>query len=56
MMTSELIYKYLKKQNLSNWVIELNNNRKYNNIIVIPALDELPNITKPTSFNLKKFQ
>ena len=44
MKTPELISKYLKKQDLSNWRIELNNPIKYNNIIVIPALDELQNI------------
>jgi hypothetical protein len=44
MKTPELISKYLKKQDLSCWKIELNNSIKYNNIIVVPALDELQNI------------
>ena len=44
MIKSDLISKYLKKQDLSNWRIELNDIKKFNNIIVIPALAELNNI------------
>ena len=44
MKTPQIISEYLKKQKLSNWKIELNNSISYNNIIVIPALDELQNI------------
>ncbi len=44
MNKSELFSKYLKKQDLSNWSMELNNQRRYNNIIIVPALDELQNI------------
>ena len=40
------ISKYLKKQNINQWKIELRKDQLFNNIIVIPALDELENIPK----------
>ena len=34
------IRKYLSKQNLTKWKVELPKNKRFSNIIVIPALDE----------------
>ena len=46
MQLPEKISNYLSRYNLQNWIIETNHNNLYNNIIVIPALDELSNINK----------
>lgn len=51
------INNYLKKQNLNPWKIELIKDRLFNNIIVIPAVNELKNIPKlldSLSLNSKK--
>jgi Glycosyl transferase family group 2 len=44
MQISKSIQKYLLKQSIHNWNIEVEENRLYNNILVIPALDELNNV------------
>jgi hypothetical protein len=38
------VSKYLSKQNLSNWKLELNQKVVFDNIIVIPALNEFENL------------
>jgi len=44
MQLSHIVQKYLKKQNLTKWNIELGENKLFNNIIVIPAINEFKNI------------
>lgn len=49
--------RYLKKQNLNPWKIELKSEQLFNHILVIPALDELNNIPRlinSLSLNSKK--
>jgi len=38
------IQKYLARQNLDRWEIEISSNRFFNNIVIVPALDEFNNI------------
>lgn len=40
------ISRYISKNTSNNWVVETLQNKLYNNVIVVPALDELTNIDK----------
>jgi hypothetical protein len=42
----QYVANYLKKYSYDNWKLEYNNKDKFNNIIVIPAVDEYENIRK----------
>lgn len=44
MSMPEKIKKYLSKQDSGKWTLETNNSKKYNNVIVIPAIKEHQNI------------
>ena len=39
------VIKYLKKYASDNWRITVSENRKYNNVIVVPAIDEFNNLS-----------
>jgi len=41
-----VVSNYLNKYGLKNWSLELSSNKKFNNIIVIPAIQEFENIKK----------
>lgn len=56
MQLSYIVQKYLKKQNLTTWNIELGEDKLFNNIIVIPAINEfknIPNLIESLSKNSK---
>jgi len=44
MQLPKSVQKYYSKQNLTNWKIELNKSGFFNNIIIVPALNELINV------------
>ncbi len=46
MQLPKTFQKYLSKQNLTKWNIELSEEKYYNNIIIVPAIDETKNIPK----------
>ncbi len=47
MSFNKIIDKYLSKQNLSNWeIVQKDENEKFSNVIVIPAICEFENIAK----------
>jgi len=47
MSFNKIIDKYLSKQNLSNWeIVQKDENEKFSNVIVIPAICEFENIRK----------
>ncbi len=46
MYLPQAVKKYLSKQNFYNWKLECNTDKLFNNIIVIPAIQEFENIKK----------
>ena len=46
MQLPERVKKYLSKQNISTWQIETDSKKLFNNIIVIPALEESKNVKR----------